>query len=50
MALLWVRKGKKCGKLLFYASSGLFGRKETVELLKTRGIQSKGSGLELRCI
>ena len=38
----WVRKGKRHGRLLFYAFFGLFGRKEIVEPLTMRGGQFKG--------
>ena len=36
------KKRKKCGELLPYAFSRQFGKKETIRLLKMRGVWSKG--------
>ena len=43
MVLLWVRKGKRHGGLLFYAFFGLFGIKEIVGHLTMRGSRFKVS-------
>ena len=39
---MWERRGRKCGFQIPCAFFGLFGRKETVGLLKTRGIRFMG--------
>ena len=42
LGLVWERRGRKCGFQLPCVFFGLFGRKETIRLLKMRGIQFKG--------